>query len=224
MNTAHSWSSNVGKSSSCIDGARSTSAPINADHCDTACGRFRKRARFQAAHGISFHPRGESAPRAVPSVSAGIRFSCRNCCTCRRTASYVHEVRVLCREQDARSRSLQADELRGVGRRLDQRAEAAQASSSEECREGDVRGVAAGTDAYDAVDRRELGRIEELPPTTEVRLEYRVEILWRVLVARIPGHEPRRDIERPAQCDCEMGEVAAYAGAICQHVARGGHG
>src|SRR5213078_5077774 len=61
-----------------------------------------------------------------------------------------------------------------------------------------------------------------LPSPAEISVKYGVEILRRILVARISGDKPRRNIERATQRDCEMGEIAAHAGAIGKHVARGG--
>ena len=85
-----------------------------------------------------------------------------------------------------------------------------------------VLGVAPGADAHQAVDRRHAGRVEQHPAATQPGLEDGVEVLRRLVEPHVAGHQARRDVQRPAERDAQVREVAADAGALREHLLRGG--
>ena len=88
--------------------------------------------------------------------------------------------------------------------------------------ERNVLGIAAGADAHHPVHGRHARGIEQHPATTDPGFEDGVEILRRLIEPHIPDHQARRDVQRAAQRDPQMGEVAAHALALHEHFLRGG--
>ena len=82
-----------------------------------------------------------------------------------------------------------------------------------------VRRVAAGGDQDAADARRVVARVEDMPPAAEIDLHPGGEIHARPRfgladLADVAGAVARRDVERPAEGDGEMGEVAADAALL----------
>src|SRR6187200_192471 len=73
-----------------------------------------------------------------------------------------------------------------------------------------VGGVTAGADAHQTVQVREAGRVEHDPAAADEALDAGMEIRGLQLVC-VAGKVARRNVERPAQRDAQVREVATDA-------------
>ena len=94
--------------------------------------------------------------------------------------------------------------------------------AAEDAGDRGVGGVAAGADPHQAVQVRELGGVEDRPAAADEALEAGVEVR-RIELVGVAGEIARRDVQRPAQRDAEVREVAAHAGALRHGVEGRGH-
>ena len=85
--------------------------------------------------------------------------------------------------------------------------------AAEDAGDGGIGGVAAGADAHEAVQVREARGIEDDPAAADEALEAGVEV-GRIELVGVAGEIARRNVQRAAERDAEVREVAADAGAL----------
>ena len=60
-------------------------------------------------------------------------------------------------------------------------------------------------------------RIKEVPSPAKIGFEHRMKV-GRFQLPAVTRHEPRRNTERPTECNPEVGKVSTNAGAPCERV------
>ena len=94
--------------------------------------------------------------------------------------------------------------------------------AAEDARDRGVGGIAAGANPHQAVQVRQSRRVEHDPAAADEALEAGVEVRRLELIG-VAGEIARRNVQRAAQRDAEMREVAAHAGALRDGVVGRGH-
>ena len=113
----------------------------------------------------------------------------------------------------------------GARDRLDRDHRRGRPHAAEDRREGHVGGVAPGAETHEAHRDRGARRVEHVPAPAEVALDVGVKVgrpEGRVGAVVDAGREARRDVDRTAQRDHQMREVAAHADLLEQRVERRG--
>ena len=93
--------------------------------------------------------------------------------------------------------------------------------AAEDAGDRGIGGVAAGADAYQAVQVRQPRRVEDHPAAADEAFEAGVEVR-RIELIGIAGEIARRDVQRAAERDAQMRKIAAHAGALRHGVVGGG--